>query len=175
VSAAEWFGAVEMLAGDPAAAEWHLRRGYGALEEAGETGGLSTMAALLANAVYTQGRYEEAERYTRISEETAARNDYFSQILWRSVRAKAFASDGRLADGEQLAREAVTLAEATDDIDFHGDALMALADVLCLAERPAEAIPVIKEALRLFEQKGNVVSAGKARSLVAEVPSTRTK
>jgi tetratricopeptide (TPR) repeat protein len=164
-----------MLAGDPAAAEWHLRRGYGALEEAGETGGLSTMAALLANAVYTQGRYEEAERYTRISEETAARNDYFSQILWRSVRAKAFASDGRLADGEQLAREAVTLAEATDDIDFHGDALMALADVLCLAERPAEAIPVIKEALRLFEQKGNVVSAGKARSLVAELPSTRTK
>jgi ATP/maltotriose-dependent transcriptional regulator MalT len=119
VSAAEWFGAVEMLAGDPAAAEWHLRRGYGALEEMGDTGYLSSVAAVLANPVYAQGRYEEAERYTRISEEAAARDDYASQILWRSVRAKAFARKGRLADGEQLPREAVTLAEATDDIDFH--------------------------------------------------------
>jgi hypothetical protein len=52
---------------------------------------------------------------------------------------------------------------------------MALADVLCLAERPGEAAPLIQEAFRLYEQKGNVVSAGKARSLLAELPSTRTK
>jgi class 3 adenylate cyclase/tetratricopeptide (TPR) repeat protein len=175
VVAAQRFGVVEMLAGDPAAAERHLRPGYGALEEAGDTGYLSSVAAVLANAVYAQGRDEEAERYTRISEETAARDDYFSQILWRSVRAKAFARKGRLADGEQLAREAVTLAEATDDIDLHGDALMALADVLCLAERPGEALPVIKEALRLYEQKGSVVSADKARSLLGELPGTSTQ
>jgi hypothetical protein len=68
VSAAMGFGAVEMLAGDPAAAERHLRRGYKALEEAGETGFLSTVAASLADAVYGQGRFEEAEQYTRISE-----------------------------------------------------------------------------------------------------------
>ena len=95
-------------------------------------------------------------------------DDYASQILWRSVRAKAFAREGRLDDGEQLAREAVTLAEATDDINFRGDALMALAEVLCLAERPGEAVPVIEEALRLFEQKGNVVSARKARALLGD-------
>ena len=50
---------------------------------------------------------------------------------------------------------------------------MALAEVLCLAERPGEAIPVIREALRLFEQKGNVVSAGKARALLDELRSER--
>ena len=162
-------GAVEMLAGDPVAAEPHLRRGYAALEEVGETGVMSTLAASLADVLYAQGRSEEAVRYTRVSEEAAARDDYGSQILWRSVRAKAFAREGRLDDGEQLAREAVTLAEATDDINFHGDALMALAEVLCLAERPREAVPVIQEALNLYEQKGNVVSAGKARALLGEL------
>jgi tetratricopeptide (TPR) repeat protein len=175
VAAAEWFGIIEMLAGEPAAAERHLRRGYGALEESGMTVSLSTVAGMLANAIYLQGRYEETERYTRIGEETAARDDYASQILWRSARARAFARKGRLADGEQLAREAVTLAEATDDIDFHGDALMALAEVLRLADRPGEAVSVIQEALRLYEQKGNLVSADKARSLLEELPSTRTQ
>jgi class 3 adenylate cyclase/tetratricopeptide (TPR) repeat protein len=162
-------GAVDMLADDLVAAEEHLRRSYEALEEAGETGFLSTTAARLADAVYGQGRFEEAEQYTRISEETAARDDYFSQILWRSVRGKAIASEGRPSDGEQLAREAVALSEETDDINLHGDALMALAEVLRLAKRPDEAVPVIQEALGLYERKGNLVSAGKARSLLDEL------
>lgn len=160
-------GEVEMLAGDPAAAEEYLRRGYRALEEAGESGLLSSVAAMLANAVHCQGVFEDAERFTRISEETAARDDYSSQILWRFVRAKAIANGGRLAEGEQLAREAVAFAEDTDDINLHGDALMALAEVLQLAERPDEAAPFIDQALRLYEQKGNLVSAGEARSLLA--------
>jgi hypothetical protein len=40
---------------------------------------------------------------------------------------------------------------------------------LRLAERPGEAAPVIQEALNLYEQKGNVVSAGKARALLGEL------
>jgi hypothetical protein len=91
VSAATAFGEIEILAGDPAAAERHLREGYNALEEARETGNRSTVAALLAEAADAQGRHAEAERYTRISDETAARDDYASQILWRRVRAMAFA------------------------------------------------------------------------------------
>jgi tetratricopeptide (TPR) repeat protein len=163
------FGAVEMIAGDPVAAEQHLRRGYRALEEAGETGLLSGLAALLADAIFAQGRFEEAEQYTHISGEAAAPDDSFSQILWRAVRAKAFARQGRVVEAERLARDAVTLAEDTDDINGHGDALMALAEVLRLAERPSEAVPVVQEALNLYERKGNVVSAGKARALLGEL------
>jgi tetratricopeptide (TPR) repeat protein len=119
--------------------------------------------------VCAQGRLEEAEQYTRIGEDASAADDYASQILWRSVRAKAIASQGRLGDGEQLGREAVALARDTDDIDLRGAASMALAEVLRIAERPDEAVPLIEEALRLYEQKGNVVSAGKARSLLDEL------
>jgi len=89
--------------------------------------------------------------------------------LWRSVRARAIASLGRPSDGEQLGREAVALARDTDNIDLRGDALMALAEVLRTAQRPEEAVPLIGEALRLYEQKGNVVSAGRARSLLDEL------
>ena len=139
------------------------------LEEAGETGFLSTTVARLAEAVCEQGRFEEAEQYTHISEESAAPDDCISQILWRSVRAKAIASQGRLGDGELLGREAVALAWDTDNIDLRGDALLALAEVLRIAKRPDEPVPLIEEAIRLYEQKGNVVSARKARSLLDEL------
>jgi tetratricopeptide (TPR) repeat protein len=168
ISAAEGLGAIEMLAGDPATAERHLRRGYSASEEAGAIGNRSSLAALLAEAVEAQGRHAEAERYTRISEEAAARDDYEAQILWRIVRAKAFVRQGRVVEAQRLAREALTMAEGTDDINLHGDALMALAEVLLLAERPREAVRVIEEGLRLYEQKGNVVSARKARALLGD-------
>jgi transcriptional regulator of nitric oxide reductase len=85
------------------------------------------------------------------------------------VRAKAFARQGRTVEGERLAREAATLAAATDDINVRGDSLMTLAELLCLAERFSEAVPVLDEALRHYEQKGNVVSACKARALLGEV------
>jgi predicted ATPase len=169
VAAAHGFGTLDMLAGDPAAAERHLSEGCRVLKEVGEIAHLSTLAAQLAHALYAQGRYEEAARQTRISEETAAHDDYASQILWRTARAKAFARQGRIAEAERLAREAVTLAEDTDDINGHGDALMALAEVVRVAERPSEAIRVIQEALKLYERKGNVVSAGKARALLGEL------
>jgi predicted ATPase len=169
LAAANAFGLVEMLAGNPAAAEQHLSAGYIFLKELGETAHLSTLAGLVAHALYEQGQDSEAAHYTRISEETAARDDYASQILWRTARAKEFARQGRVIEAERVAREAVTLAEGTDDINMHADALMALAEVLRLANRSSEAAAVIQEALNLYEQKGNVVSAGKARALLGEL------
>jgi class 3 adenylate cyclase/tetratricopeptide (TPR) repeat protein len=162
-------GVVELLAGDLAAAAEHLARSCEALEEAGQAALLSTTAAQLAEVLYRQGRFEEAEHYTRISEEASPPDDYISQILWRSVRAKAIASEGRLSEGEELAREALALAGDTDHIDVRGDVLMALAEVLRVGERPDEAGALIQEALRLYEQKGNVVSASRARSLLDEL------
>jgi DNA-binding SARP family transcriptional activator/predicted ATPase len=169
VSAAFGFGEIELLAGDPAAAERHLRQGFSASEEAGETSTLSALSAHLGEAIDAQGRHTESERYTRISEEAAARDDYYSQIQWRSVRAKAFAAQGRMVEAKRLAGDAVTLAEDTDHINLHGDALIALAEVLLLAERPDEAIPAVQEALSLYEQKGSLVSAGKARALLSDI------
>ena len=54
-------GWIELLGGEPAAAEQELRRGYETLSAIGEVSCLSTVAGILAEAIYAQGRYEEAE------------------------------------------------------------------------------------------------------------------
>ncbi|MGH3036598.1 MAG: ATP-binding protein [Gaiellaceae bacterium] len=157
-------GPIELLAGDPAAAERDLQAGYDALIEMGDLGRLSTEAAFLAQALYAQGRHDEAEYFTGVSEGATTPDDVFSQIAWRGVRSKALASKGEHEQAERLAREAVTLAEETDGLNLHADALLDLAEVLRAAGRPAEEAAAAKRALALYVHKGNVVSAGRARA-----------
>ena len=59
---------VELLAGDPAAAERVARAGYESLAQLGEKGYLSGLAPRLARAICLQGRYQEAEHFTRAGE-----------------------------------------------------------------------------------------------------------
>jgi class 3 adenylate cyclase/tetratricopeptide (TPR) repeat protein len=167
-------GDVDMLAGDPMAAEGHFRRAYEALAEARETGFLSTMVLRLANAVCAQGRFAEAEQYTRIGEEASASDDYASQVLWRTARATAIANQDRFAEAEDLAREAVGLARETDDINQQANALSGLSTVLALADRRPEAVQVVEDALSLYERKGNLVEAQEARAFLDAGPSPST-
>ena len=103
---------IEMLAGDPAAAETSLRSGFEALKQMGEQAFLSTTAAFLARAVFAQGRVDEAEELAQLSAQLAAPGDLLTQVLWRGVQARVLARRGRLEDAEALAREAVALAGA---------------------------------------------------------------
>jgi predicted ATPase len=158
---------VELLAGDPAAAERSLRTGYATLEEMGDRSLLSTTAAYLAQALLAQRRDEEAEQFAELSDELAAVDDLLTQMLWRSVRAKTLAGRGRIEEAERLARQAVALAEKTDFINHRGDALVDFAIILRQAGRLADARAALAEGLRLYEQKGNAVGAGKARAELA--------
>ena len=162
---------VAMLAGDAALAEQCLRRGYERLGQMGEKAILSTTAAHLAEAIYVQGRYEEAWRFTETSEAAAAPDDVDAQIGWRTVRAKVLAKNGHTKDGETLAREAVALAERTDWLSTRANALADLGEVLRAARRGHEAEEAIRGALTLYELKGNLVAAEKARALSAD-PAT---
>lgn len=160
---------VELLADNPASVEERLRPGIEFLQRKGETGFLSTTAGYLAEALYLQGRLDEAERFAGLARETAAPDDVTSQVDWRRVRAKVLARRGETEGAESLAREAVELAAGTDYIVQHGDALMDLAEVLRLAGRSADAIPAVRQAIELYERKENAVSAGKARVVMAEL------
>jgi tetratricopeptide (TPR) repeat protein len=160
-----------MLAGDLATAEAELRRDYDTLERMGETNYISTTAALLAEVLYRQGDLEGAEEHTRISEELAAQDDVSSQFRWRGVRAKILATRGYAEEAEKLAREAVEVIRPSDDPNSKGDALIDLSEVLRLAGRPADAAEAARDALALFEAKGNTVSAAIARATVQELSS----
>jgi predicted ATPase/class 3 adenylate cyclase len=156
---------VEILAGDPAAAARISRESFAQLEPLGERAYLSTAAALLAHALGDLDELEEAERFSRISEEASSPEDVFSQVLWRSGRAKIRARRGELAAAETLAREAVVLAEKTDLLNTQGDTLADLGEVLALAGRHAEAASVLEQAAERFERKGNLASLERVRAL----------
>jgi class 3 adenylate cyclase/predicted ATPase len=169
------YGAIELLAADYRAAGIQLRPGLDALEGMGEQGYLSSVAAYLAQALYGQGRLDEADDLARRAQASAAPDDLWSQVLSRGTRAKVLASHGAYGEAEQHAREAVGLAAATDALDLHGGALVDLADTLALAGRNEEAVTCVADALRLFERKGNDVAAERARARLAGTSVTASE
>jgi class 3 adenylate cyclase/tetratricopeptide (TPR) repeat protein len=167
--------AAETLAGDHGAAESVLRWGYEVLEEMGETELRSTVAAYLAETLYEQGRYDDAEAFSRISEQLASEDDLLSGVTWRGARAKVLARRGLGEEAEQLAREGVTLAGSTDCLGLHGGALLDLAEVLSVLGREEEAALLSDDAFWLFERKGDTISAGRALALKEAGPASADK
>ena len=155
-----------------AGVEREQRAGCDALEEMGEKTMYSTVAAMFSRTLFAEGRYDEAERYTRTSEAAAHPNDVLSHIFWRSTRAKILAHRGEFGVAEDLARQAVAFAEQSDFLNGHAEALMDLAEVLELAGKPDQAAASIDQALALYERKGNIVMAerARARGAVAQPP-----
>ncbi len=156
-------GPVEMLAGAPEAAERELRESYALLTEMGEKYARSTIAALLGESLYRQDRLDDADAFSRESEALAASDDMLSQCLWRSVRAKILARRGEPDAGVALAREALVLIEGTDALNTHAAILLALAQAHQAGGQMEKAARTTRQAIRLYEQKGNVVAASNIR------------
>jgi tetratricopeptide (TPR) repeat protein len=161
---AQMAGLVELACADPTGAERELRSGYETLRRIGEMAWLPTLVAFLAEALYAQGRYEEAAEFARLSQEWAGSDDAYSQVLWRAVRAKVLAHRGAGSDALDLAERSREIAEATDSPQLRAQALLAQAEVWSLSGRVEEAGPLVEEAAKLFEAKGNVAAARRARS-----------
>jgi tetratricopeptide (TPR) repeat protein len=159
-------GEVELFAGRPVEAERHMRAASDALEQMGNVGHWVTVAVGLADAVLEQGRIEESLRLIERIADGAIADDLDPQIGWRRVKARALARRGEIAEAERLAREAVELAGRGDYIDIHARTLTDLAEVLRLAGRAEESSVELAHALRLYEQKGDVVGAARARALL---------
>ena len=92
--------------------------------------------------------------------------DLWSEAAWRRVRGKALAREGDLAEGEALAREAVTLLDSSDDLVHRGEALLDLAGVLSMAGDVAGAAEAAGRSKALFEAKQSVAHTEHARSLL---------
>jgi class 3 adenylate cyclase/tetratricopeptide (TPR) repeat protein len=162
-----WSGPAQLLARAPDQAEVDLRASYESLEGMGDRGLISPVAAFMAQALYEQGRYDEAEEFVVVSESCASRDDLFPHVVWRGVRARILAHDGSSDLATTLAREAVALANKTDSPNLQGDACLNLAEVLRLRGNDEASFEWVERALGFFEAKGNVVSADAAQSLLA--------
>jgi class 3 adenylate cyclase/tetratricopeptide (TPR) repeat protein len=165
-----WSGPLELLAGDPAAAEREVAAACDVLEAAGERGWLSTMATLLSDALYEQGRFDEAEAAALRSRDAATRDDYSAQALWRAAYARVLGRRGRLEEADRLTQEAVEYVDRTDELSNQAGIRMGRAEVLWLAGRDDEARDFLQQAIVLLERKGNLVMANLARYILANPP-----
>jgi DNA-binding SARP family transcriptional activator/tetratricopeptide (TPR) repeat protein len=147
---------IELLAGNPGAAERELRYGYDTLAAMGETWVRATIAAYLAAVLAQLERNDEAIALTRESEANSSDDDVVTQVVWRGARARALAQTDPAA-ARALALAAVERALATDFLDLRAGAYVDLAAVA----DPSAAAAAVAE----YELKGNVVGAERARAL----------
>jgi tetratricopeptide (TPR) repeat protein len=161
---------LELLAGAPARAERAARAGLRAFEAMHNRSQGSTAAALLGLTLVEQGRDDEALEYADLAAAWAMRDDLDSQTGALGVRARVLARRGELEAAETAARDEVALSKASDNLKLRADALVNLALVLEHAGRADEAADALNAALALYERKGNIAGASRARALIESEP-----
>jgi tetratricopeptide (TPR) repeat protein len=157
--------AVELLAGDPAAAVAAGERACSFYRELDQLSWLSTVAGRVARAYCELGKLEQADTWAGRAAEAGATDDAITQMLWRQARAKVHARRGEHTPAERLAREAVEIGDATQMPNAQADAYFDLAEVLALADRPREAAEALEEALSRYDRKQNLVMAARTRKV----------
>jgi tetratricopeptide (TPR) repeat protein len=155
---------VELLGGDPERAESILVAACEELRAAGEREWRATNTAILAEALYRQGRFPDALARSSEALGLAPREHLTSLAVARRVRAKALARAGEFDQAAALAAESIALLQKVTVLDEQGEACAAMGEVHALAGRTNEAEKAWEQALIHFEQKGNVVSAARLRA-----------
>jgi tetratricopeptide (TPR) repeat protein len=167
-------GPMERLAGNLEMAETELRADYETLMQAGEQRLGSTTAGFLAHVLCDRGKLDEALTMTEEAEALSAQDDYLSQVLWQSARARALAMQNpRVA--LELASEAVARAGASGDPVSHGEALLSLSEVHETAARWQQALGSIEQAIGLFQGKGATAYVERAERRREKVRAMRNE
>lgn len=156
-------GMVELIGGDPAAAEPHLAEAQAGFSALGDGVDAAQAAAVRARALLALGRDDQALTAT-VDSERLGGQDLKTAIAWRAARAEVLARGGDLAEADALAATAVAMAERTDALVDHADACAAQAAVRRAAGDAAGAAAATERARALYEQKG-------ASALVAALAS----
>jgi tetratricopeptide (TPR) repeat protein len=116
----------------------------------------------LAKALYDQGRFQEMLPLVQEGEKASFQLDRVPAL---ALHAKALARLDRPDHAVARALEAVDGIRASDHVVIRAQTLMDAAEALLVAGHPQKAEPVIREALRLGEQKRSPVLLERARRL----------
>jgi class 3 adenylate cyclase len=152
---------VEMLAGDVQAAADVAEEAYTKLSERGDR--WPYLCAFLAQARFALGKYSEA---TEAAEVAASSANSIERALGFGVLARIRVNEGDRAAAQELIDEAVAIVERTDFLFDRGTVQLDRAEVMDLLGRSEEGRAARERALEMFEEKGDLVSAARTRSLL---------
>jgi tetratricopeptide (TPR) repeat protein len=159
----------EHIIGDLGRAELELRAAREVFVRLNEKSLLSSVSGHLANILCDLGRFEEALPFVEESRMLCPSTDVDCQIGWRCALALVLGQRGDAAEADRLAGEAVAMCRQTDNLNQQADTLCVLADVERAAGRRDEGDMALREAIALYERKGNVVSAATSRARLDEL------
>jgi DNA-binding SARP family transcriptional activator len=160
---------VNRLSGAARDAEAIAQSSLEALLELGERAYAATRAVQLADLKLDLGDVDEAARLVRMAERHVSNHDVLVRFMILRVRARLDARAGNSGRAEAVARRAVGISETTDDLSARGDTMVALAEILMLADRPSEAAAAAEGAEALYDRKGNVAGRDRARIRLRQV------
>lgn len=151
------------LVEDWASAERELRSTLEQLGAIEDRGMRQLVAGRLARALVATGQLEEADGLAKSAAQAGDVDDFTAQIAWRQALALVHAQRGRSAAARRVAREAIERAARSDWLNLHAETLEDLAAVETATGRASAASSALEEALALYERKGNLAAASRAR------------
>ncbi|HEX9635666.1 MAG TPA: AAA family ATPase, partial [Candidatus Limnocylindria bacterium] len=156
-------GQLELLVGDPVAAEAAFREAHRMLEEAGERRWSRIAKAWIAQALIDQDRHAEASAILEELATISAPRNPRAEIVRLTAVARLHLWRGDHAEAERVARDAIARAEVAHMTQVHGNALLVLSDVLASHGDRTGANRVLRRARDLFNQKADRLGEASAR------------
>jgi class 3 adenylate cyclase/tetratricopeptide (TPR) repeat protein len=167
--AGHFIGPLETEAGNYEEAERVLLVAYERMSGRGDTGFTSTVAGNLGDLYVRMSRWDDAERYGRLTLDLAQPDDVEAQAQGNAVLGRVFAARGDLAEADRYARIAVDTSEKTDYLGRRGSVLLDYAEVLLAAGSLDQARREVEKAIDRFEAKEATFMVAKAQSRLAEI------
>jgi tetratricopeptide (TPR) repeat protein len=167
-------GSIELLAGDPVAAEDVLRRGLDELAAADERSYRAAVTVYLAEAAHERGRYGEAVEHANAVRELGGLTP--AEEVWTlAIVAKAEAHRGAIEHARRLLQQADAWA-AADSTSIapkrQGELLLSRGEVGQLAGDRSGAAAAYRSAHALYADRHAWPLAARAQRLLAEVERT---
>jgi DNA-binding SARP family transcriptional activator len=168
-SCQNWLAWSELAGGDPGAALAGLLEADRELATIGERSFRSTIQATTAQVHQRLGEPDRARAAVQLAEELVAPKDHLTLVVIFVARARLARAGDDLETAERWAREAIEHAYQTNVTFLQGIAQLELGRAISALRREQEAQSAAREALELFEAKGDRPRASEAQTFVDQL------
>jgi predicted ATPase/class 3 adenylate cyclase len=156
---------VGLITADPEAAERYAQAGREIFRTMGQGGGFAVdLTCLLADALYDQGRFDEAQQ---MLDQARAASHPDKAGITSLTQAKLLARQGQVEAARQLAGQEEALLSPSSLPIEHATVLETKAEIERLAGAPAQAAASLRAAIEIYDGLRAIALAERARTALA--------